>query len=99
MSLHRDRLILQLHSAAPLLALLDPAADPGKSRLIALLRAVYDMPFAALQSVQDVTLRGVEAQRPLQPPLLRRETRSRTTPGYERIDLAGEDLPWTEPEW
>jgi hypothetical protein len=94
-----DRLLVQFRDPAKVVAMLAPPADPTNSRLKGLLEAVYDQPFAVVRDIRNPTIRGVEFERPIDPPRRRRGTWMQTAPVYMRTDVSYEDRDTSGPIW
>jgi hypothetical protein len=64
-----------------------------------LLAAAFDLPFATLKEVREVTIRRSELQRPLFPLGRVQGSWSQTTPGYQRTDVSLEGFTSLQPVW
>jgi len=88
MTLFVDQLLLQLSDPARLIQVLAPAADPTRSRIRALIGAVYDMPFATIHAVSDVQVQSIESELPIPLPAKWSGTWQQTIPSYARSDIS-----------
>lgn len=99
MSLFVDRLLLQLSDPAQLRQLLAPADDTGHTRLLTLLNTMYNLEFAKIHDVQDVSVQQSESERLF---LTMHQTRGvwrQTTPGHQHTDIVYEGSDKLEPIW
>lgn len=99
MSLFVDGLLLQLSDSAQLIQLLAPAGDPNRTRLLTLLKTMYDLQqYITIRSVQDIKV-TVESQRLL---LTTHQTSGmwrQGTPEHLHTDVMYEGSDKLEPIW
>lgn len=98
MSLFVDGLLLQLSDSAQLSQLLAPAVDTTHTRLLTLLRTMYDLQYITIRSVQDIKV-TVESQRLL---LTTHQTSGawrQGTPDHLHTDVMYEGSDKLEPIW
>jgi hypothetical protein len=86
-SLFVDQSLLQLGDPAQLLPLLAPPADATQQRIRSLVQAVYDLPFATLQGVTNLSVKSIEREKAI---VARRRTTGtliKNVPVHERSDI------------
>jgi hypothetical protein len=76
-----------------------PPSDAERRRVRTLLAAAYDLSLGTVHSIQDVTVRAIEVERPVFPPERTRGTWTGTVPTYTRTDVAEERVDLREPVW
>src|SRR5437899_1814617 len=99
MSVFVDQLLLQLSDPVQLIELLAPAADTNHTRLLTLLKAVYDFQFATIHDVRDPKVLQVEPERLLLTTHRTQGTWTQTIPSYGRTDVFYEGSDKLEPIW
>jgi hypothetical protein len=99
MTLFVDQVLLQLSNSAQFLQLLTPAGDTTHTRLLTLLNAVYNLPFATIHDVRNVAVNQMEFQKLVFPTHYTQGTWTQTIPGYTRTDVTYEDLDRPDPVW
>jgi hypothetical protein len=82
-----DKTIMDLASPPTLRDLVDPPGDTTHGRIRALVSAVYDLPFAQLREVRNVTVGDIVAELPLFPPRRTQGTWTQTLPSQSRTDV------------
>lgn len=98
MSLFVDGLLLQLSDPTQLTQLLAPASDTNNTRLLTLLKIMYDLQYITIHSVQDIKI-TIEAQRLL---LTTHQTSGMwrpATPDNSHTDVTYEGSDKLEPIW
>ncbi len=99
MSLFVDQVLLKLSDSKQLVQLLNPADTTPQGPVRTLLNAVYNLPFATIHDVRDVTMHHMEFQRLFLPTHHSQGTWTQTAPSYMRTDVVYEDLDRPEPVW
>jgi hypothetical protein len=99
MSAFADATLMALSDDAALAELLDPPGDPTHARMRALLGAMYDLSFAEVHDVLDVTVRRNELARAAFPARENRGDITRTSPGYARTDFRFDEVDRLSPLW
>ena len=99
MSQFVDQVLLSLGDEAEFKDFVDPDDDAEHDRILALMRAMYDTPYARIHEVRDVTVASLERSRPLFSPRDNRGTWTQTTPSYARSDVHWHDTDRTAPLW
>jgi hypothetical protein len=87
MSQFLDRLLVQFHTPANLLQVLNPPADATHTRLRALLGAAFEFEFATIHDITGIQIASTEMERPIAPPRLTSGVWTQTTPSYSRTDV------------
>lgn len=98
MSVFVDKTLLQMSDSSQLSTLLAPASDTQRITLKRLFSAVYELPFATLDSVKSFTVDATEFARPLFPPTRRTGTWVQTAPTQARTEVEYEESA-VAPEW
>ncbi len=99
MSLFIDQILLRLSDQAQLIQLLSPTVDTTHTRLLTLLNTMYDLQFAVIHEVRNITVSQVEFQRLLLTTHEQRGTWTQSSPNHMRTDVIYEGSDKLEPLW
>ena len=99
MSAFVDTALVRLSKPEGLRQLIFPAADSGQRRVRALFAAVYQLPFAAIHEVLDVTVTSSECMRPVFGARRTNGSWLQTLPGTSRGEVNLDSADGREPHW
>ncbi len=99
MSVFVDQLLLQLSDPTQLIQLLAPTTDTNHTRLLTLLKAVYNFQYATIHDVRNITVQQIELQKLLLTTHRTQGTWTQTIPNYTRTDVLYEKSDKLEPLW
>jgi hypothetical protein len=94
-----DTMLVRLARPEGLRQLLLPADDPARQRVRALFAEVYQLPFAAIHEVLDVTVTSSQCQRPVFGSRRTNGSWLQTLPGTSRGDLNFDSADGRNPHW
>lgn len=99
MSAFVDTTLVRLSTPEGLRQLISPAADVGHQRIRALFAAVYQLPFAVIHEVLEVTVASSECMRPVFAAPWARASWLQTLPGCSQGEVRFDGADVRDPHW